>query len=121
MTTGTGIFDCERLGDTLVVTPLANLCELNYQEIEWEGTHILGLLNDPSLKNVIVDLQCSDYTGSTALSVFVRWWKVINRRNGRFAFCNLSKHEKYILNVTRLDTRWLICESREAALRAVEE
>jgi hypothetical protein len=35
------------------------------------------------------------------------------------AICNLSPHEQEILGVTKLDHSWLICPSRDEALRAV--
>jgi hypothetical protein len=35
------------------------------------------------------------------------------------AFCNVSDHEKEILQITRLDKSWPICASRSEALEAV--
>ena len=37
------------------------------------------------------------------------------------AFCNVSNHEKEILQITRLDHLWPICSSRSEALAAVKE
>jgi hypothetical protein len=36
------------------------------------------------------------------------------------AFCGVSDHERDILKVTNLDGLWLICSSREEALKAVQ-
>ncbi len=32
------------------------------------------------------------------------------------AFCNVSSHEQEVLRLTRLDTLWPICSTREQAL-----
>jgi hypothetical protein len=37
------------------------------------------------------------------------------------AFCNVSDHEREILKVTKLDSLWTICGSREEAMQAVGE
>ncbi len=115
----TGLFAVDRVGDTLVVTPLADLGELEYQQIESEARHIHDLLNDPSLRNIVMDFQQTAYYGSSALAFFVRLWKKVSTRNGRMAFCNLSPHEKAILKLTRLDSLWPICGSREEAMQTV--
>lgn len=35
------------------------------------------------------------------------------------AFCNLSDHEREILAITKLDSLWAICDSREETLQRV--
>jgi hypothetical protein len=37
------------------------------------------------------------------------------------AFCNVSDHEKEILQITNLDHSWPICSSRTEALEAVKD
>jgi CPA1 family monovalent cation:H+ antiporter len=71
------------------------------------------------IKNVVIDFHRTDYYASTALIFFMRLWTRVKRGNGLMAFCNLSDHEKEILQVTKLDRLWPICESREQALQAV--
>jgi anti-anti-sigma factor len=115
----TGLLTVDRVGDTLVVTPLADLGELEYQQIESGARHVCDLLNDPSVTNIVLDFQQTAYYGSSALGFFVRLWKRVSRRHGRMAFCNLSPQEKEILRLTRLDSLWLICGSREEAMQRV--
>lgn len=114
-----GIFEIEREGTTIVVTPLADLRELDYQQIEEGAKEVLGLLDGASASNVILDLRRTDYYGSTALGFFLKLWKRVRTRNGHMAFCNVSAHEKEILQITRLDHLWPICSSRKEALHAV--
>ena len=68
----------------------------------------------------MLDFHKTDYYGSTALGFFLKLWTRARKRNGRMAFCNVSAHEKEILQATRLDHVWPICSSRREALEAVK-
>jgi anti-anti-sigma factor len=114
-----GIFDIERQNATLIVTPLADLRELDYQRIETGARDILDLLNGTGIRNVVLDFHKTDYCGSTALGFFVKLWKRVRMQNGRMVFCNLSDHEREVLQITSLDHLWPICSSRNDALEAV--
>jgi anti-anti-sigma factor len=119
MTTANEIFAVERMGDTLIITPLEDLSEHKFQQIESGASHVVDLLDDSSVKNVVVDFHNTDYYGSTALGFFLKIWKRVSSREGRMTFCNLSDHEKEILTVTRLDNLWSTCGSKEEALAAM--
>ena len=112
------IFEIEREGETIIVTPGANLSELEDMELNARG--VVDVLSDLSIKNLVMDFQKTDYFGSTALALFVKFWKMVTDRNGCMAFCNLSEHELEILNATKLDKLWPICDSRVEAMKAVE-
>jgi anti-anti-sigma factor len=114
-----GIFEIEHEEDTIIVVPAMDLRELEYQRIEEGAGIILHLLNGTGSKNVVLDFHKTDYYGSTALGFFVKLWKRVRRGNGRMAFCNVSDHEKEILQITDLDQLWPICSSRIEALKAV--
>jgi stage II sporulation protein AA (anti-sigma F factor antagonist) len=114
------VFEVQQTGQTLIVTPLVDLREFDYGQIEKEAADVLDQLAQTQARNVILDFHRTDYYGSTALGFFVRLWKRVRQRGGRMAFCNVSAHEKEILEVTSLDRLWPICSSREEALRAVE-
>ena len=113
------LFDIERQDDVVVVTPTADLREFEYQDIQAAAEGILDLLGAPGVKGVVLDFHRTDYYGSTALGFFIRLWKRVSARGGRMAFCNVSEHEREILTVTRLDTLWPVCRSREEALKLV--
>ena len=119
MATANGVFEFERMGQTLIVTPLTDLRELDFREIEAGASELLRLLGNDTIKNVVVDFHKTDYYGSTALGFFVKLWKRVRERGGRMAFCGVSDHEREILRITRLDGLWPICPSREEALQAV--
>jgi anti-anti-sigma factor len=115
----TTLFEVEREGDVVVVTPTANLGESEYRDIEAGGRGVLDLLAAPGVRGVVLDFRRTDYYGSTALGFFLRLWKRVCASGGRMAFCNVSDHEREILTATRLDTLWPLCGSREEALRQV--
>ncbi len=121
MTTTTGFFEIECVGDTILVTPCRDLREVEYAQIEEGAREVLGLLRDSPVKHLVMDFVRTDYYGSTALGFFVKLWKRVSKRGGKIAFCNLSDHEKEILETTRLDSLWPICASRAEALQAVHE
>ena len=111
----------ERVGETVVITPNTDLSELNFEQIESDAEQALQLLDGTRAKNVVLDFSQTDYYGSTALSFFGKLWKRVRVVDGHMAFCNLSEHEREILAITKLDTLWAICESREVALQCVED
>jgi anti-anti-sigma factor len=113
------LFDVERDREVLILIPRADLREAEYQDIEAGGRGLLDLVSAPEVKGVVLDFHRTDYFGSTALGFFLRLWKRVGSRGGRMAFCNLSANEGEILAVTRLDTLWPACPSREDAVKLV--
>jgi anti-anti-sigma factor len=119
MNTFKEIFDVEREGDTLIVTPIVDLSETEYAEIKEGSEEILELLKRYYGKNLILDFHRTDYYGSSALGFFVRLWKCVRMRGGKMVLCHLSEHEREILTVTGLADIWPVCATREEALAAV--
>jgi anti-anti-sigma factor len=115
-----GFFEIEQVDETIILTPTADMGELDNERINSAMKHVLDLLTNSSIKNLVLDFHRTEYYGSTALGFFVRLWKTISGRKGRMAFCNASEHEKEILKITKLDSLWDICATREESLRVVQ-
>jgi anti-anti-sigma factor len=115
----TDLFEVEREGEVLFLTPKADLREFEYRDIEAKGRSILDMLGAGGPRCVVIDFSKTDCYGSTALAFFVRLWKRVSSRGGRMAFCHVSEHEREILAVTRLDSLWPVCGTPEEALKAV--
>ena len=113
------VFEVERLGDTAVLTPASDLCELDYAQIVAGAREAFGLLESGPVRNLVLDFRRTDYYGSTALGFFVRLWKRVSGRGGQMVFCNLSPTETEILRTARLDRLWPLCGSREEALERI--
>jgi anti-anti-sigma factor len=110
----------ETRGQTLIVTPLKNLGEFEFEWIEEATDHFLSELEKNSVRNLVIDLRNTDFYGSTALSLFVKLWKQVGSRQGKMAFCHASPHELEVLRITHLDHSWPICETLDEAIKAVE-
>jgi anti-anti-sigma factor len=119
MATPSNLFELEQQGDTLIVTPTADLRELRYEEIEDAASDVLRWLDGGPVRNVVLDFGRTAYYGSTALGFFIKVWKRVRSRGGQMAFCNISDLEREILDVMQLGGLWPICASRADALAAV--
>jgi anti-anti-sigma factor len=112
-----GIFGIEQRGETLIVSPVTDLSELDYRQVEDGLNEVLQRLADVPAKHVVLDFHRTDYYGTTALSCFLKLWKRVVSGNGKMVFCNVSEHEQEILKINHL---WPIYPSRDAALQAVQ-
>jgi anti-anti-sigma factor len=119
MVTASDLFEVERSGQTLIVTPRHNLSELEWPAIDAGMVEVLELLSNGTIQNVVLDFHRTDYYGSTALGYFLKLWKRVREVKGRLAFCRLSTHQREILQVAGLDRLWPVCASREEALQAI--
>jgi anti-anti-sigma factor len=115
------LFDLEQQGDTVIIVPAIDMREFEYQRILSEAKQVFELIESGRIKNVVMDFARTDYYGSTALGFFLKLWKRVTSRGGRMAFCNISAHERKILEVTRLHRLWPIYASRKEALDQVGE
>jgi anti-anti-sigma factor len=80
---------------------------------------LLRLADDPSVKNVVVDLGRTDYLGSTALGMLAQLHQRVRVRGGRMALCHVSAHETEIMAVTGLAGFWSVYLNLGEALAAV--
>jgi anti-anti-sigma factor len=110
-----------QVGQTLVITPTSDLREFEFDEVEAAAEFTLKQVGSGAARNVIIDFRNTDFYGSTALAFFVKLWKRVTSAGGELAFCNVSQHEREILEITRLETLWPLCDSLEQALAAVHE
>jgi anti-anti-sigma factor len=114
-----GAFELEWKGETLVLTPQINWGELAFQAMEPGATEILERLTNTVTKYVVLDCCRTDYFGTSVLSYCLKLWEKVKNQGGQLVFCNVSDHEKEILQFMKLDSLWTICGSREEAMQAV--
>lgn len=115
------LFALAKADHTIIVTPQRNLTEFDFAQIETEASEILGRISKDGGPHVVVDFSKIEYTGSTALAFLTRLFKKTRCRGGEMVFCNVSSVEREILEVTRLDSLWPICNSLDDALATVSE
>jgi anti-anti-sigma factor len=117
----THVIEVERQGGTLVLTPLRDLRELDFQGIEAERDEILWRWeHDPSLRDVVVDLGRTDSVGWTAVGMLTWLQQRVRGRGGHLVLCNLSAHERDILTGMGLARSWPVFASRAEAVQAVD-
>ncbi len=110
-------FRIEQLDEILILSPVANLSELELSSFEEAVRNLVKRLEASGFRDVLLDFEGTDYYGSTALGFFVRLWKRVRRVGGNMVFCNVSPYEREVLELTRLDNLWQICPTRSDALR----
>ena len=108
------LLELETSGETLVVRPVANLGEFEFEHIETEVTRLLKLLDDAEIRNVVVDFHRCAYFGSSAVSALIRIAQTVRERGGEMVLSNLSKCEREVLDVLHLGEQWTIKSSTTA-------
>jgi anti-anti-sigma factor len=111
-----GLFRCEQEAKTLILSPTRDLSELESVSLNDTFREILDRVEANHIMNLVFDFHATDYYGSTALGMFITLWKQVQQAGGEMVFCNLSPHEREILELTRLDQLWTICHTRDDAL-----
>jgi len=113
------LFEAVTDGSTLVVTPADTAGSLAGDSLSFEIEELTRRLDDGELRHVVFDFKDVPYFGSTMLGAMQATWKHVSSGGGKLAICNISTVEREVLQVSRFDTIWFICESREEALAAV--
>ena len=115
------IFDTELQDATLIVAPRGNVSTLAGEDVHSEVVGLLDQLEQAAVMHVVIDLQKASYFGSSMLGAMNALWNRIRRRGGKMAVCNVSGTGLEILQISKFDTLWPICASREEALKKVLE
>ena len=102
------LFECKRDGDTLVVRPATNLGEFEAEQIEREFGPLFKLLEDPSLRKVVVDFHRCAYFGSSAVGALVRIANAVRAAGGEMVLRNLSKCGQQLLDAIPCADLWTI-------------
>ena len=109
-------FEVECIGETIVVIPDSNFREFTLQQNDAHVKQITQMLDPASCKNVLIDFHKTEYFNSEALAFFVKLWVGVRKCNGCMALCNVSDHEKEILQITKMYTLWPNYSTRSEAL-----
>jgi anti-anti-sigma factor len=116
MALSTTLIQVERDADVLILVPRSSLSELTYEQFASAVDELFSSEPLPQPLNIVLDFAETEYFGSDVLSVLLRIWKRVCAARGRMALCNISLHEQEILRLTRLDTLWQVCSSRNEAV-----
>ena len=111
----------EVVKDTIVVTPVRNLGELDYRRFYTDVNGVMKLLEQKRACNVVIDFCRTRMFGSDAVYLFLKLRRQVQATRGRIAFCNLSPYAFEILSCMSLERLWPICPTRAEAMRMVKQ
>jgi len=112
-------FQLEWHGNTVVITPAADVESMRWDLIEQSADIVMDPIREQEVPMVVVDLSDVSYFGSVFLALLLRCHKLVKSRGGELVLCGASKMASELLRVTALDTLWAIYDTREEALTAL--
>jgi anti-anti-sigma factor len=68
---------------------------------------------------VIIDLVELEYFNSIILEALLRLWNHVHSSGAKMVVCNVSQVGLEILQISKLDSIWPVCDSREDAAQSV--
>ncbi len=107
--------------DTIVVTPVRNLGELDSELFTVDVEGISRLLEQQRARNVVIDFCRTEFFGSDAIYMFLKVYRRVRENRGRMAFCGVSPNEQEVLSMMALDALWPVFRSRDDAINFVCE
>ena len=117
-------FAAESENETLIVTPLRTVGSLAEENVRPELDAIIEQIRGRDLKHAVIDLSEVSYFGTSMLEAMFAIWRRIRddqgeEPHGKMMLCNVSTMGREILRVSRFDTLWPICDSRDDAIRKI--
>ncbi len=109
------VFRVERLGSTLVVLPLGPALHFQHTEVHVETSALLKVVEEPEVRNIIIDLSSVDYVDSVIISSILRSLVKIKQRGGKSVFCMASENMTSLLKSIQLGKLWPSFATREDA------
>lgn len=105
-------FEISRDGDVTIVEVTGQLIVGNRQELKDE---VLKSLDSDSRK-YLIDFRDTAYIDSSGLGVLVSLSKKIREKGGEMRLSNLNEDLRTLFELTKLDTLFVIADSRAQAL-----
>lgn len=90
------------------------------EQIQAEVDVVLKQLEEPEVRNLVVDFESVDYLTTDMLGVMQRFLRRVHALKGKMVLCNVSGAVHEVLRLVKLDTRWPIHSSRAQALNDVK-
>jgi anti-sigma B factor antagonist len=115
---GAPIFQIERVGPTMVVSPKRNVAI--DADVKKELSRLLEALESGDVQSIIFDFGHVDYCASSILEAMLRLQKSLPKGKGKLIVCCINSVIRESLHITRFDTLWTIFDTRDEALKAAE-
>lgn len=89
---------------------------VSHRDASDAGQTLISLLDDGSVRKVMLDLADIGYLHSELLSYLVRFQQLLNERGGHVRVCRPTPQALEVLNITGLNSVLAICPTRGSAL-----
>ena len=125
MSSGKAVFEYERSGCILIVSPTGSLMEFRDNDVRNAYNETYRLLNEPDVTHLLVDFSNLSYFASTFVGMLIRLAKKARQGGGEAVLCNLSDNMKsmmktlMLLENTKTDFYWVAFASRDEALSSL--
>ena len=106
-------FEVTQQGDITIVEVTGQLIVGNRQELKDD---VLKLL-DGGARKFLIDFRDTAYIDSSGLGVLVSLSKKIREKGGEMRLSNLNEDLRTLFELTKLDTLFVISDSRDRALQ----
>lgn len=113
------VFRLERDDNVLIVIPQGDAIGFRYNDVHQESNSTLQILDDMTLKHVVVDLGCEQVLGSIIISVLIKICRKAGLKGGKAAFCNATPDMQDVLQTMNLVKLWKYHPTRAEAVVAV--
>jgi len=114
------VFQVARLSSTLVIVPQGATMNFQYTDVHLESNELFRIIDEPDLKNVLIDLGSVTYIDSIIISSLLRVLTKSRQSGGKGVFCCANSQVKEVLTCIQIGRLWPLFETREEALAAVE-
>ena len=115
------VFLAEQEANTLIVTPRGDAVGFRDSDVASELKTLLDLAGAPGIINLIVDLEKSEYFGSTMIGAINQIGTQFRYIGGRVALCHVSPQMLEMLEIMHLKDLWMVFDTRKIALRAMSK
>ncbi|MHB8969517.1 MAG: response regulator [Pirellulaceae bacterium] len=105
--------------DTVVVTPMSSLGELDCDVLSADMGGVVSILQQQRARHVVIDFRHTEFFCSEAIYLLLKIHRSSKERHGRMALCGLSAHQREVLSLMALDKLWPLCDSQPEALEFV--
>lgn len=125
MSSGKAVFEYERSGNVLIVSPTGSLMEFRDNDVRNAYNETYRLLDDPDVKHLLVDFSRLSYFASTFVGMLIRLAKKTRQGGGEAVLCQLSDNMKAMMKTLMLlenqktDFFWVPFASRAEAIAAL--
>ena len=113
------VFKVEREGETLIIMPQGAALKFQYQKVHLESNYLIRILDEPEIRNAVVDLGSVNYVDSIIISAILRVLTKTRQAGGKAVFCNASDDMQDVLKCIKIGKLWPLYASREEALQSM--